>query len=148
MSLTYLGFDYGEQRIGVALAHSLTGQAKPLTTVANQWPLIEALLREWQPDICIVGLPLAMDGSDQPISLAARKFARRLQAEGPKQVYLCDERMSSIAAQDMLRAQRASGQRKRRLRKGDIDSQSACVILQQWLDGEERDDEGSFDQQR
>ena len=56
--------------------------------------------------------------------------------------------MSSIAAQDMLRAQRASGQRKRRLRKGDIDSQSACVILQQWLDGEERDDEGSFDQQR
>lgn len=148
MSLTYLAFDYGEQRIGVALAHSLTGQAKALTTVANQWPQIEALLREWQPDICVVGLPLAMDGSEQPISQAARKFARRLAASGAGLVHLCDERMSSIAAQDMLRAQRASGQRKRRLRKGDIDSQSACLILQQWLDGDQRDDEGSFDQQR
>lgn len=139
MDQIYLAFDYGLKRIGVAQADSITGQARALTTLPSEWAAVSQLVRDWQPDHLVVGLPLTLDGGEQEITASARRFARRLAHEFRLPVSLCDERMSSVAAQDMLRAQRASGERRRRLKKQDIDSHAASVILQQWLDGESTD---------
>lgn len=134
---TYLCFDYGQRRIGVAVGTTLTRTARPLPTVANlnrpDWPSIDKLVGEWRPAAMIVGLPLDEQGHDQAITGPARRFAARLQQRFGLPAHLADERYSSRAADDELRQARASGRKTRRLRKGDRDAEAARVILEQWL---------------
>ena len=83
MSGTLLAFDFGSKSIGVGSASGITGTARPLPAIKAQdgtpdWNLIERLLKEWQPDEIIVGLPLNMDGTEQPLTARARKFANRI----------------------------------------------------------------------
>ena len=133
----YLAFDYGARRIGVAVGDGLTRTARPLATVANaaqpDWPAIDRELRSWKPTACIVGLPLDLDGNEQPIARQARAFAAQLQQRSGLPVHVCDERWSSRAATDELRNARASGRMTRRVRSGDRDRQAARLILEQWL---------------
>lgn len=131
---TYLGFDFGLARIGVAVGDSITGSARPLKTVTRDWPGILALLAEWQPQACVVGLPLTADGGEQEITATARRFAGRLRSEWGGPVHLVDERMSSLSATTMMRATRSTGGRRRPMQQEQIDSQAACLILQQWMD--------------
>lgn len=131
----YLGFDYGTRRIGVAVGNALTGTARGLCIVRNQpldWTQISALIEEWQPEAFVVGLPLNMDGSDQPLTDAARAFARSLQGRYRRPAHTMDERLSSVAARDNLRSQRASG-RKRRISAEEKDTEAARIILEDWL---------------
>jgi putative Holliday junction resolvase len=138
-SATFLGFDYGERRIGVAVGETLTGSARALPTLHRSasidWTALRRLVSEWGPAALVVGLPLNEDGSDQPITDSARGFARQLGQHTGLPVHLVDERYSSRSADDRLRQARASGERVRRLRKGDRDGESARVILEQWLGG-------------
>ena len=130
----YLGFAYGEKRIGLAVGDDLTASARPLPSlVSGDWAAIERALRNWQPAALIVGLPLNEDGSEQATSAAARRFAAQLAGRSRLPVHFADERYSSRAADDHLRAARASGRMVRRVRKGDRDAESARVILEQWL---------------
>ncbi len=134
-----LGFDFGRRRIGVAVGGSATGRATPLAVVrcrddGPDWSAIEALVDEWKPDRLIVGLPYNDDGSESEMTRLARRFAGRLQARFRIPAELVDERMSSREAEDRLRRERASGARRRRVRKGDVDMGAAAVILQGWLD--------------
>ena len=83
MSGTLLAFDFGTKSIGVAVGQRITGTARPLPAIKAQdgtpdWNIIERLLKEWQPDEIIVGLPLNMDGTEQPLTARARKFANRI----------------------------------------------------------------------
>jgi putative Holliday junction resolvase len=133
----YLAFDYGTKRIGVAIGDAVTRAARPLGTVAEDWNAIAALLAEWQPQACVVGLPLGRDDEEQPITQRARAFARGLQQRFAGPVHLCDERYSSRSGLDDLRQARSSGAMKRRVRTGDKDSAAARVILEQWL-GEQK----------
>jgi len=131
---TYLGFDHGEKRVGVALGDDLTGSARPLPALADgDWAGIERLIREWRPAALIVGLPLNEDGAEQRATAAARRFAAQLAQRYGLPVHQVDERYSSRAADDALREARASGRMTRRVRKGDRDAQAARVILEQWL---------------
>lgn len=135
MTAVYLCFDYGEKRIGVAIGDDLTGSARALPTLpGGNWDAIQKLIGEWRPQALVVGLPLNDDGSEQPTSTAARRFAQQLQAKSGLAVHLCDERYSSRAADDVLRRARAGGELTRRVRKGDRDAQAARIILQQWLE--------------
>ena len=82
-SRSIMGFDYGTKSIGVAIGQELTGTAQPLRAIkANDgipnWDDIDKLLKEWQPDLLVVGLPLNMDGTEQEITVRARKFGNRL----------------------------------------------------------------------
>ncbi|MDU4431726.1 MAG: Holliday junction resolvase RuvX, partial [Pluralibacter gergoviae] len=82
MSGTLVAFDFGTKSIGAAVGQRITGTARPLAALkANDgnpdWTLIERLLREWQPEAVIVGLPLNMDGTEQPLTARARKFANK-----------------------------------------------------------------------
>jgi putative Holliday junction resolvase len=133
MSL-YLAFDFGFKRIGAAVGDEFTGSARPVPTLQNgDWPAIERLVSQWRPTALIVGLPLNDDGSEQPITAAARRFAESLRHRTRLEVHLVDERYSSRAADDILRGARADGQMNRRVRKGDRDGQAARVILEQWM---------------
>lgn len=137
---TSLGFDFGLKRIGVAVGQSITGTASPLTALACRdgqpdWDRVRALLEEWRPGALVVGLPYNKDGSEQPISKAARRFARRLAGRFELPVYLVDERYSSAQAETRLVEARQQG--RRRVRKTDIDSAAACIILESWLNGAE-----------
>lgn len=134
-----LAFDFGTRRIGVAVGTSLTGQARPLTVLHAReqpdWDAIESLLREWRPRALVVGLPLAKDGGEQPLTKLARAFMAQLRVRFERPVHAVDERYSSLAAESELRAQRASGRRPRKLQKGDTDAQAAQIILQTWFNG-------------
>ena len=133
-----LAFDFGLRRIGVACGDTLSRSAKPLEAVpagsaGPQWPRIEALVREWQPGLAVVGLPYNVDGSEGPMTVAARAFAAELGRRSGLGVELVDERYSSLEATSMLRERRESGARRRRVGKADIDAAAACVILERWI---------------
>lgn len=125
--LTVLAFDYGLKKIGVALGNTLTWYARPLTilrpvTKIQRFAAIEALLKEWQPDQLVVGLPLTTSGEEQYASLRCRRFANQLQGRYGLPVVLVDERGSSMEAQQILG------------NHDDDDAVAAAVILQRWLD--------------
>ena len=74
---TLFAFDFGTKSIGLAIGQEVTGTARPLTSFKAQdgtpdWQKIEKLLKEWLPDLVIVGLPLNMDGTEQPLTARAR----------------------------------------------------------------------------
>ncbi|MCP1439737.1 putative Holliday junction resolvase [Erwinia persicina] len=133
--LTLLAFDFGTKSIGVAIGQQLTGTARPLPALKAQdgtpdWSKIEALLKEWQPDHVVVGLPLNMDGTEQPLTARARKFANRLHGRFGVKVELHDERLSTVEA----RADLFSRGGFRALNKGSVDSLSAVIILESWFE--------------
>lgn len=134
---TFLAFDYGLRRIGLAVGERITGRARALPTLhlhdTPDWNAIGRVIADWRPQALVVGLPLHEDGSDQPLTTAARRFAQDLGRRCGLPVHLADERYSSRAADDVLRQARADGQMKRRVRKGDRDGEAARVILEQWL---------------
>ena len=135
--MPFLAFDFGHKRIGVAIGDRITGTARPLPTISSgatpDWPALLRVIAEWRPEALIVGLPLNEDGSEQPITAAARKFADELGRRSKLTAHLADERFSSRAADDALRDARSSGRMTRRVRKGDRDGESARVILEQWM---------------
>lgn len=135
MSGTLLSFDFGTRSIGVAIGQRITGTARPLTAIKAQdgtpdWAIIERLLKEWQPEAVIVGLPLNMDGTEQPLTARARKFANRLHGRFGVAVTLHDERLSTVEARAGLFEQGGF----RALNKGSIDSASAVIILESYFE--------------
>ena len=142
-----LGFDFGRRRIGLAVGTTLTGSAAPLRAVAMlaggpDWDAIGREIRAHQPHMLVVGVPYNADGTAGPMAAATRGFARGLGARFGLPVGEVDERWSSLEAQDRLREERASGQRRRRVQKQDIDSAAAAIILTRWLAAEEGSKQG------
>ncbi len=130
-----LGFDFGMKSIGVAVAQSVTGTAAPLDAISAQngipnWEHLDSLYSEWEPDAIVVGAPLNMDGTPQHTTFAARKFANRLQQRFKHQVHTHDERLTTVEAKQRLFE--LGGFKK--LEKGKIDSVSACLIIEHWLE--------------
>jgi putative holliday junction resolvase len=136
-----LAFDYGLRRIGMAAGDTLTATAAPRPAIAAHggvpdWSAITREIRALSPHILVVGVPYNADGSDSSLARAAREFGSALQARFALPVEHVDEHGSSIEAGRALQGQRASGQRRRRVQKADIDSAAAAVILTRWLAGE------------
>jgi putative Holliday junction resolvase len=133
-----LAFDFGLRRIGVACGDTVSRTAGPLHALpassgAPRWEAIDALLREWQPALLVVGLPYNADGSESAMTGAARGFASELTRRFRLRVELIDERYSSMEASATLKAARESGLRRRRIAKADVDAAAACVILERWF---------------
>ena len=120
---TFLAFDYGLKRTGVASGNSLTSTATPQATIAAEgvarFPLIQARIKAWQPDALVVGIPFHPDGASHDNTVRALKFARQLRGRFGLQVFEVDERYSTTEAL-------ANGAR-------DADAASACIILEQFL---------------
>ncbi|MCR8922137.1 Holliday junction resolvase RuvX [Dasania sp. GY-MA-18] len=134
-TITVLAFDYGLKTIGAAVGQSLTQTANPLAEIkANDgvpanWQQIEKLLQEWQPDLCVVGLPLNMDGSPSEMCTRAEKFARRLNGRFGVKVETMDERLSSFEARGDIIERSGS----RDFKQQGVDSLSAKIILESWF---------------
>ncbi|AYA39266.1 Holliday junction resolvase RuvX [Xenorhabdus nematophila] len=132
---TIIAFDFGTRSIGAAIGQEVTGTARALSAFkANEgspnWQLIEKLLKEWQPDLVIVGLPLNMDGTEQPVTTQARKFANRLHGRFGVQVALHDERLTTVEARSHLFDHGGY----KALNKGKVDATSAVIILESWFE--------------
>jgi len=138
---TVLAFDFGLKRIGIACGDTLTHSAapRPVATVGAGGPDWQAIAREVRaltPKLLVVGAPYNADGSEGAMSAAARRFAAELERRFALPVHMVDERFSSLEASAQLTARRASGQRRRRVQRADIDSTAAAVILARWFAGE------------
>jgi len=132
---TYLCFDFGLKRFGVATGNDLLKSGSELAPFRAKdgipdWNVIEALVQEWQPDMFIVGLPLNMDGSTSDMSLRATKFGKRLKGRFNKPVEMMDERLSSFEAKSQLRQQ---GTRSINFGEHSVDGAAACLILESWF---------------
>jgi putative holliday junction resolvase len=134
-SETVLAFDFGEKFTGVAVGESGVGIAHPLALItaeskAARVDEIAALIAEWKPRALVVGLPLAMDGTEHEMTRRCRRFARQLESHFSLPVRLIDERLSSAAAEEALRAAQRGG-RKHKLHTHQV---SAQIILQSYFD--------------
>jgi putative Holliday junction resolvase len=132
---TLLGFDFGTKSIGVATGQMITATAQPLPAIkANDgipnWNLVEQVINEWKPDLVVVGLPLNMDGSEQPITQRAKKFANRLNGRFGVKITLQDERLTTASAREFIFSHGGY----KALDKGKIDSVSAALILESWME--------------
>jgi putative Holliday junction resolvase len=130
---TLIGFDYGERRIGVAVADSKfpVFGARPIGVIKEssndaRFAAIDKLEAEWQPVAFVVGEPKHSDGSPHEIARLAGKFARRLAARYRKPVVLVDETLTSAEAERQLRE---AGNRKL-----EVDAVAASLILESYLD--------------
>jgi putative Holliday junction resolvase len=143
-----LGFDYSQNKIGIAVGQRLTNTASGLTTLICHhkkidWAAIDEQVNQWKPDACVVGLPLNMNGTEQDTTQLAKKFGQQLKARYHLPVYFMDERLTSREASQMLgyaghtspRRQSRSGKKiKKQQQQGhDIDQLAAQLILQDWL---------------
>lgn len=129
-----IGFDFGTHSIGVAVGQTITGTASPLAALKAKdgqpnWDAVEKLIKEWQPEFLVVGLPLNMDGTEQPLTDLARKFANRLHGRFGIQVVLQDERLTTVAAKETLFDRGGYKQ----LQKGKVDSAAAQLILEDYF---------------
>ncbi|MBQ4783172.1 Holliday junction resolvase RuvX [Pectobacterium versatile] len=136
-SRTILAFDFGTKSIGVAIGQEITGTARALTSFKAQegipdWQKVEKLLSEWQPNLVVVGLPLNMDGTEQPLTARARKFANRLHGRFGIAIELHDERLSTVEARADLFERGGF----KALDKGSVDAASAVIILESWFDAQ------------
>ena len=109
-SKNILCFDFGEKRIGVALGNSFTKIAHPLLTIESQinterFKIIENLLKKWNSDFVVVGIPLNDDGSENKLTKLARKFADKIHNKFNLPVFSIDERFTSLEAESILREQ-------------------------------------------
>ncbi|GGW49637.1 Holliday junction resolvase RuvX [Alishewanella tabrizica] len=132
---TILSFDYGTKSIGVAVGSELTGSATLLPALKArdgipEWEQIERLIKEWQPQLLLIGLPLNMDGSEQEFTVRTRKFANRLHGRFGLPVTLHDERLSTADARSRLFAEGGY----RNLSKDKVDSLSAQIIFEGWYE--------------
>ena len=132
---TLLGFDFGTKSIGVATGQMITATAQPLAAVkANDgipnWNIVEKVITDWKPDLVIVGLPLNMDGTEQPITQRAKKFANRLNGRFGVKTVLQDERLTTASAKEFIFSHGGY----KALNKGKIDSVSAALILESWME--------------
>ena len=134
---TILAFDFGLARIGVAVGETETGNAHPLTAIADEvnavrFAAIEALLAEWKPAGLVVGLPTHLDGSEHAMTARCRRFANQLHGRYGLPVALVDERSSSVEAAQRFALDRAEGRRRRR-DAAALDAVAAAVIVERWL---------------
>ena len=120
---SFLAFDFGTKRVGVASGNTLTRSATPLRTIAAEgdarFKAIADLIAEWQPAALVIGVPVHPDGAPHDNTHRARRFGRQLHGRFGLPVHEVDERYSTTEAH-------AAG-------AADVDAASAAIILEQFL---------------
>lgn len=136
---TFLGFDVGTKKTGVAVANSLTHNAQGIQTVqhhkdgSTNWGVINHLIEQYMPNVFIVGLPLYGDQREdkqtKEMLYIAQSFGKKLAQKYHKTVYYIDESLSSYEAKLELKWQ-YSHKNANRL---EVDKRASALILQTWL---------------
>lgn len=131
---TVIAFDFGMKSIGLAVGQAITNTASPLQAIKAQdgipnWDNLGKVISQWEPHALLVGLPLNMDGTEQPITTSVKRFVGRLKHKYNLPVFLHDERLSTVDAKSKLFE--LGGYKK--LSKEKVDSVSACLIYESWV---------------
>ena len=124
--LTVMAFDFGMRRIGVAVGNTLTCLGQPIKTIAESssdavFKVIEGLLKEWQPNPLVVGLPCHPEGTEHEMSAKARRFGNQLNGRFQLPVEWVDERYTSAVLEGDSNM------------RDNLDAQSAALILEQYF---------------
>ena len=134
---TYLAFDYGEKRLGVASGQTVTRSAGPIeiipVTRGINWNRIEQLVKQWNPVGLIIGVPYTADGKRTAHIKRIHRFLSDMESHFQLPVFAVDERLSSYVARDLLCR---STHRKIQV----FDDMAAAAILQTWLDNHNDND--------
>lgn len=133
---TYLGFDFGTRRLGVAVGESITGAARPLTTLdcadgEPDWGAVTELVTEWRPRALVVGRPCHADETPSSSTTGAEQLAQELAARTQLQVAMIDEHLSSHEATERLRERGFTTSKA--ADKRALDAVAAEVILESWF---------------
>ncbi|MEQ1303154.1 Holliday junction resolvase RuvX [Acinetobacter radioresistens] len=128
-----MAFDFGTQKMGMAIGQAAIQSANPLTLFPMKdgipnWEHLLKIVKEWQPDLFLVGLPLNMDESESELSARARKFARRLRHQTNIETLMVDERLTTREARSELNQYQAQGGN----RKLAADSIAAALLIESW----------------
>ena len=121
----------------MASANRASQTTTPLATLpahdgVPEWRDIQALIRDWQPEVLVLGLPRNTDGTESEMTDRARAFGRWLVEKSALPVEEIDERFTSTEAEEVLRNQRRDGMRTRRVRPEDIDRMAARLMAETW----------------
>ncbi|MBI2791488.1 MAG: Holliday junction resolvase RuvX [Gammaproteobacteria bacterium] len=135
---TFLGFDFGTKRLGIAVGQSITKTARPLIILSvhkgiPNWDELGKIVHEWLPKGLIVGLALQPDGSHSQTSLKAEKLGRQLEHHFNLPVYYIEERLTSVAAKERAKETSSSI-----LMHRDLDAVAAAIILESWFNSTQR----------
>ena len=137
-----IAFDFGLRRIGCAVGDTLTRRARPLRTLQraharelldSEWQAITDLVHGVGARQIIIGQPYNADGSRHALSDLVEAFSTQIKQRLPLPVHGIDERYSSLEAEQELRQLHERGQRRGTIKKTDIDSMAAALILERWL---------------
>lgn len=132
-AITIMAFDFGTQKMGMALGQSLIASATPLALFPMKdgipnWDELLKIVKQHQPQLFLVGLPLNMDDSESDLSARSRKFARRLRHQTNIETWMIDERLTTREARESLGHYQAKGQAKRL----SADSLAAAILIENW----------------
>ena len=124
-----VAFDFGTKKIGVAVGQTETFTSSPLQIIYNDhektnWNEISILIKEWNPDLILVGKPLNMDGTESDIMKKVDKFLNKLEKISKVQCEYVDERLTTFEAREML------GENK----MDDVDAHAAKILIDNWFD--------------
>jgi len=131
----FLAFDFGTKNIGVAVGQKITKSATPLAPLVVKntqlpWNKIDALIKNWQPNALVVGVPYQINGEElTTVTKLAQDFILQLQNRYNLPVYAAEERLTTKAARAELFEQGGY----RALQKESIDSVAAKIILEDWI---------------
>lgn len=130
---TLMAFDFGTQKMGIAVGQTAIQSVNPLPLFPMKdgipnWDELLKLVKQWQPNVFLVGLPLNMDDSESDLSMRARKFARRLRHQTNITTWMLDERLTTREAREELSA----FQRQGRAKRVATDSLAAGLLLESW----------------
>ena len=128
-----MAFDFGTQKMGMAVGQSMIESANPLALFPMKdgipnWDELLKIIQQYQPNLFLVGLPLNMDDTESELSARSRKFARRLRHQTNIETLMVDERLSTREARDELEHYQAQG----RAKKLAADSIAAALFIQSW----------------
>jgi putative Holliday junction resolvase len=143
-----LSVDLGKRRIGLAISDAEGLSAQPLDalqrrTLADDLKRICAIAKDRKTRRILVGLPLHMDGRESPMSEECRRFAGKLGEASGLPVEMHDERLTSVEAEEMLRARGWSLERLlKEKKKGTVDRLAAAVLLEDWMSAQSGEEKG------
>ena len=133
-----IGFDFGTKKMGVAIAQCITKTATPLNFLHIKngnpnWEQLDQIIKDYKPDLAIIGYPGKDNKQTSLLADKIEKFGSAIEKHYTMPTILFDESYSTTIAKEELRDQRRDGTLSRRIRRGEVDSMAAKIILEQWL---------------
>lgn len=137
-ALTVFALDYGTKKIGVAVGQTLTRTAMGIAVIPVKqrepdWAQLDSLVQRWKPGAFVIGMPYNMDGTESPMSEAARQFALTVSARYDKHCHTIDERLSTREAREITR-ENAERIGKKHNDRAKVDAMAAQLLLESWFD--------------